>query len=149
MRNDHARDRDHTSGATERRIQAGFAIALGCLAVIAVASWKHSSAITKATIIGGGVLALVAVGLALGAIRRDFAGRRRADQALRAANETLEQRFRERTADLEHAHESLLQNEKRFRDYVNATADVIYRMSPDWSEMRQLQGQEFLADTSD
>ncbi len=35
----------------------------------------------------------------------------------------------------------------RFRAFVTATADVIYRMSPDWSEMRRLEGQDFIADT--
>ena len=103
--------------------------------------------ITQAII--GGVLALGLVVLALGAIRRELAARQRAEQDLRAANEALEWRVRERTADLEHANGLLRQNEKRFRAYVSATADVIYRMSPDWSEMRQLQGQEFLADTTD
>jgi signal transduction histidine kinase len=40
-------------------------------------------------------------------------------------------------------------NEERFRAYVQATSDVVYRMSPDWSEMRQLQGRNFIADTTD
>lgn len=30
---------------------------------------------------------------------------------------------------------------------MNATSDVVYRMSPDWREMRQLDGRGFLADT--
>ncbi len=41
------------------------------------------------------------------------------------------------------------ENEARFRAHVTATSDVIYRMSPDWTEMTQLQGKDFLADTSD
>jgi PAS domain S-box-containing protein len=40
------------------------------------------------------------------------------------------------------------ENEERFRALVTATSDVIYRMSPDWSEMAQLQGKDFLADTA-
>ncbi|HET7669499.1 MAG TPA: ATP-binding protein [Burkholderiales bacterium] len=43
---------------------------------------------------------------------------------------------------------NLEESEKRFRALVNATSDVVYRMSPDWSEMRQLQGNDFLADTA-
>src|SRR5262249_528284 len=39
-------------------------------------------------------------------------------------------------------------SESRFRAFVSATSDVIYRMSPDWSEMRQLVGQDFIADTT-
>lgn len=41
----------------------------------------------------------------------------------------------------------LRESEARFRGLVNATSDVVYRMSPDWREMRQLDGQGFLADT--
>ena len=39
------------------------------------------------------------------------------------------------------------ESEERFRALVNATSDVVYRMSPDWKEMRQLDGRGFLADT--
>ena len=38
-------------------------------------------------------------------------------------------------------------SENRFRAFVTASADVMYRMSPDWFEMRQLDGRGFLADT--
>lgn len=41
------------------------------------------------------------------------------------------------------------ENEARFRALVTATSNVIYRMSPDWREMAQLQGKDFLADTAD
>jgi signal transduction histidine kinase len=41
------------------------------------------------------------------------------------------------------------ENEERFRAYVQATSDVVYRMNADWSEMRQLQGRDFIADTTD
>jgi len=40
-------------------------------------------------------------------------------------------------------------DEQRFRAFVSATSDVIYRMSPDWREMRELQGRSFVADTQD
>ena len=83
------------------------------------------------------------------ALRRDFAGRRRAEQALRAANDQLETRVEERTAELVRASDSLLKSEKRFRAFVNATSDAIYRMSPDWTEMHHLQGRDFLPDTED
>ena len=45
------------------------------------------------------------------------------------------------------AEDALRQSEARFRALVTASSDVVYRMSPDWSEMRQLHGQNFLADT--
>jgi len=44
---------------------------------------------------------------------------------------------------------ALQESEKRFRAFVSATSDVVYRMSPDWSEMRHLVGQDFIADTND
>jgi signal transduction histidine kinase/CheY-like chemotaxis protein len=40
-------------------------------------------------------------------------------------------------------------SEARYRALTNATADVVYRMSPDWSQLRQLDGRGFLKDTSD
>ena len=45
------------------------------------------------------------------------------------------------------AEDALRQSEARFRAFVTASSDVIYRMSPDWKEMRQLQGRDFIADT--
>ncbi|WP_155905071.1 PAS domain-containing protein [Methylopila sp. M107] len=42
----------------------------------------------------------------------------------------------------------LVESEARFRASVTASSDVVYRMSPDWSEMRQLDGRGFLADTA-
>lgn len=38
-------------------------------------------------------------------------------------------------------------SEMRFRAFVTASADVVYRMSPDWREMRLLNGRNFMADT--
>ena len=40
-------------------------------------------------------------------------------------------------------------SELRFRAFVKATSDAVYRMSADWSEMHQLEGREFIANTSD
>ena len=45
------------------------------------------------------------------------------------------------------AQEQLRKSEERFRALVTASSDVVYRMSPDWREMRQLHGQDFLVDT--
>ncbi len=42
---------------------------------------------------------------------------------------------------------SLRQSEERFRAFVTASSDVVYRMSSDWSEMQQLHGRDFIADT--
>lgn len=40
------------------------------------------------------------------------------------------------------------ESENRFRAFVTASSDAVYRMSPDWSEMRQLDGRGFIADTT-
>jgi len=40
-------------------------------------------------------------------------------------------------------------SEERYRAFVTASSDVVYRMSPDWSEMRQLDGHGFIVDTYD
>lgn len=45
------------------------------------------------------------------------------------------------------AEAALRASEERFRALVTASSEVLYRMSPDWSEMRQLRSQGFLADT--
>jgi signal transduction histidine kinase/CheY-like chemotaxis protein len=44
---------------------------------------------------------------------------------------------------------ALAESEKRFRALTSATADVIYRMSPNWAQMRQLDGRGFLKNTAD
>jgi PAS domain S-box-containing protein len=54
------------------------------------------------------------------------------------------------TADIserKQAEELLHRSEERFRALVNASSDVVFRMSPDWSEMRQLDGGGFITDT--
>lgn len=47
------------------------------------------------------------------------------------------------------AQTALREIEARHRALATASADVIYRMSPDWSEMRQLEGGGFLSDTAE
>ena len=43
--------------------------------------------------------------------------------------------------------QEIARSEARFRAFVTATSDVIYRMSSDWREMRLLHGKDFIADT--
>ncbi len=46
------------------------------------------------------------------------------------------------------AAEEIRRSEERFRAFVTASSDVMYRMSPDWNEMLQLQGRDFIPDTT-
>jgi PAS domain S-box-containing protein len=47
------------------------------------------------------------------------------------------------------ARNAIAESEQRFRAFVTATADVVYRMNADWSEMRHLDGRDFMVDTLD
>jgi PAS domain S-box-containing protein len=51
--------------------------------------------------------------------------------------------------DRKRAEQGLAMSEERFRVLVTATSDVVYRMSPDWSVMRQLNSRKFIADTDE
>jgi signal transduction histidine kinase len=46
------------------------------------------------------------------------------------------------------AEDALRHSEARFHAFVNASSDVVYRMSADWSELRQLEGRGLIADTA-
>ena len=45
------------------------------------------------------------------------------------------------------ADEQLRRSEERYRAFVTASSDAVYRMSPNWLQMRQLDGRGFLSDT--
>ena len=45
------------------------------------------------------------------------------------------------------ADRAVRENEERFRAFVSAVSDVVYRMNSDWSEMRHLVGRSFIADS--
>lgn len=51
--------------------------------------------------------------------------------------------------DRKDAEEALRTREERFRALVTATSQIVYRMSPDWREMRQLHGVGVLRDTTE
>lgn len=68
-------------------------------------------------------------------------------QELTEEAETLSSHLRKEMAAHTVAEDALRESELRFRALVTASSDVIYRMSPDWGEMRHLQGRRFLPDT--
>jgi signal transduction histidine kinase len=45
------------------------------------------------------------------------------------------------------ADQAVRASEAQFRALVTATSDIIYRVSPDWVQLRYLSGQNFIADT--
>ena len=47
------------------------------------------------------------------------------------------------------AMERLRSSEERYRAFITASSDVVYRMSADWSEMHSLRGKNFISDTDD
>jgi PAS domain S-box-containing protein len=51
----------------------------------------------------------------------------------------------ETTAHVQRAA-AIKRSEEQFRAFVTASSDVVYRMSPDWSEMRRLDGQGAVSD---
>ena len=72
------------------------------------------------------------------------------DRYVRFTSVPLDDHFITTGADItatKKAHEALRESEERFRALVTATSDVMYRMSPDWSELRQLKGRGFIQDT--
>lgn len=67
---------------------------------------------------------------------------------LRLADGTLAQLALTRDiTDSRAAAEQRRATDERFRAFVTASSDVVYRMSPDWSEMRRLEGKDFISDT--
>ncbi|WP_102960838.1 CheR family methyltransferase [Mangrovicella endophytica] len=50
-------------------------------------------------------------------------------------------------SDLYRAEEALRDSEERARAFLTASGDAIYRMSPDWTQMRVLDGRGFIRDT--
>jgi signal transduction histidine kinase/DNA-binding response OmpR family regulator len=52
-------------------------------------------------------------------------------------------RIRRESMDAIHASEA------QFRALVNASSDAVYRMNPDWTELRHLRGREFIANTDE
>ena len=50
--------------------------------------------------------------------------------------------------DSKRTENALRESEERLHALVTASSNVVYRMSPDWSEMWHLEGREFIPDTA-
>ena len=53
------------------------------------------------------------------------------------------------TLKSEGMRQRVIDQERRFRTFVQASSDIVYSMSPDWGEMRFLQGRNVIADTAE
>ena len=80
---------------------------------------RRTSVATEVTIIGGGLLGILVAALGpdrhTTGLQRPPAGRA---VVIRAANQELELRVKQRTEELEHSNDSLRQGEQRLRAYV-------------------------------
>ncbi len=86
---------------------------------------QHDNVITRTVIIAGGTLAFVFVAVALFIMNQEFTRRRRVEAALREAQENLEARVRERTAELERTNEALQASEDLFAKAFRLSPDCI------------------------
>lgn len=73
-------------------------------------------------------------------ITEQVVGRRRVEELARELARDIEAR--------ERAEQERRAIDDRFRAFVEASANVIYRMSADWREMRRLEGKDFLLQTT-
>ena len=67
------------------------------------------------------------------------------ERDLREEAEDLTAKLQAEISERKHAEEALRKSEERFRALVTASSDVLYRMAPDWSELRELHGRDFIA----
>ncbi len=61
--------------------------------------------------------------------------------------EKIESSCQNNNKECKQVEEALIVSEERFRALVTASSVIVYRVSPDWSEMRYLYGRGFLANT--
>jgi PAS domain S-box-containing protein len=88
-------------------------------------------------------------GILIMSLVTDITIRKEADEALKHRADELDSLNTElikTEAERKQIEAVLHKNEEQFRVLVTATSDVLYHMSSDWSEMRQLSGRNFFVD---
>jgi PAS domain S-box-containing protein len=103
---------------TIRRIVEEMSAAEQALLTERQAKTHRSSTVAMQLVLAGSVLAFGAVFAAFVIVRRDFAGARQAQRALRGVNATLEVRTAERTAELTRINEHLVNAHQELRVLV-------------------------------
>jgi PAS domain S-box-containing protein len=86
---------------------------------------SQSATVTEVVVIVGTVLAFGLVGWTLLLLKRDFVGRRQAEELLRRINDELEARVQDRTAALRQTNESLRASEGRLAGIIGSAMDGI------------------------
>jgi signal transduction histidine kinase len=114
--------KNRMSATTERKVWAAFALVVACVVGVGVVVFVGTLRLDakaeltdtqdileqlRVLIVGGGILAGTAIGIALFSLRRDFADHVRAERAMQAAQADLEARVGERTQALERAAREL------------------------------------------
>lgn len=90
----------------------------------------RSTTMALAISFSSSLVALVCMAWAAAVTRREFAWRRRAEEALQVANHELDERVRKGTDELAVANSSLAHNERRFRALIEHSTDGIVLMDP-------------------
>ncbi|WP_317202988.1 CHASE3 domain-containing protein [Janthinobacterium sp.] len=106
---------------------------------------------------GGGLLAVLMLILVFFQLWKETIRRARSEAELRSHRNRLAEHSAHLAAtnadllheitDMAHAEVDRRGRDERFRALIAAGTDVMYRMSPDWSEMHQLNGNNFIAET--
>jgi signal transduction histidine kinase len=96
--------------------------------------------------LAGFLVAGISPRLRFGDTYRGFLELASAQIATAIANARAYEEERRRNDALAETEQRIRESEERFRAFVEASSDAVYRMNADWSEMRQLRGRDFVAD---
>lgn len=80
---------------------------------------------------------------------REMTGAFEEAQTRAAELERSQQRLQAATREARRNEAALRESEERYRALVTATSDVVFRMAPDGTELRELHGRDFVADTDE